>query len=258
MAKLRIRNRGGIMSINFTDTWVNNSNMSNGNISVYSAVHPLAGGTNYNYSLSFWFKTSQIGGKFLGSEEWTQGSDSSSYDRLVYCDSNGLLRFGVYPNSYQGLITTGTYHDGNWHHVIATQSSSTGMSLMVDGGTRLTNDVKNAESLNTNRRWICGMGSLWDYPDKPSVFKVRGAMQDVRVYSRSLTENEGRTIAFSYGKDNINENLYIRWFFGNGVGNYPSPIKDMSGNGNDGTIYIPGATNPVYDSDIVSATRRVA
>lgn len=84
------------------------------------------------FTVEAWFATTtRLGGKVIGFGSKSSGT-SGSYDRHVYLDSSGRLTFGVHAGSQQTIRTTGSYNDGQYHHVVA-QLSSAGMALYVDG-----------------------------------------------------------------------------------------------------------------------------
>ena len=84
-----------------------------------------------NYSVQAWFNTTtNSGGQLIGFGNSRSGN-SSSADRQVYLRNDGRLAFGMRGGA-DTIVSEGTYKDGQWHHVVATQGAE-GMRLYVDG-----------------------------------------------------------------------------------------------------------------------------
>ena len=75
------------------------------------------------YSEELWFRTTTTdGGKLIGFGNASTGT-SGSYDRHVYMENDGRLTFGVWTGATNTITTPAAYNDGQWHHMVATQSS---------------------------------------------------------------------------------------------------------------------------------------
>ncbi|MCU1431107.1 MAG: hypothetical protein JWP95_212, partial [Actinotalea sp.] len=133
------------------------------------------------YSEELWFKTtSTSGGKLIGFGTAQTGT-SGGYDRHVYMDNSGTLTFGVW-TGFTNTITTATpYNDGQWHHVVATQSPTEGMRLYVDGALAGTNGQTEAQDYTGY--WRIGGDNHWGCC---SPF-LAGTIDEVAVYSHVLT-----------------------------------------------------------------------
>ena len=148
------------------------------------------------YSAEAWFNTtSTTGGKILGFEN-TQTGNGTAFDKMVYMDSSGRLSFGTQNGTTSGtksvLTTTGSYRDGTWHQVVATQSSN-GMKLYVDGALAASNAV--TTSLNTAGYWRVGGGALTGWPNAATTY-FTGGLDEFAVYPKELT---AATVANHYG-----------------------------------------------------------
>ncbi|AQP46315.1 hypothetical protein BW730_00745 [Tessaracoccus aquimaris] len=96
------------------------------------------------YSNEAWFRTtSTTGGKVMGFGCSYQ-SPSNCYDRHIYLQPDGKVVFGTYTGATNTITTDATYNDGQWHHVVATQSSA-GLRLYLDGQLAGTNPATAAE-----------------------------------------------------------------------------------------------------------------
>ncbi len=74
-------------------------------------------------------------------------------------DPAGHLNYGVWTGSANVITSPNTYNDGKWHQVVATQSSTTGMSLYVDGILVGTNGQTQAQAYSGY--WKFGGDSTW-------------------------------------------------------------------------------------------------
>lgn len=137
------------------------------------------------YSIETWFKTTSTGGGKLigfGNSNSNNTNASSNYDRHIYMDSVGRLKFGVYSGGSQILTAPSTYRDGQWHHVVAQQSAS-GMQLFVDGVEVASNGVATADQYSGY--WRLGGDTTWE----GDPFWV-GTLDEPAVYSAPLSASQ--------------------------------------------------------------------
>jgi hypothetical protein len=167
------------------------------------------------YSEVIWFKTtSTTGGKLIGLENNRTGiSDSSGgnggqYDRMMYMDANGEIWFGVY-NATEIVTHSGAgLNDGNWHMAAATMSTTTGMSLYIDGKLVGTNANTISETETKASFWRVGCGNLagwgadWTGANPPGNaaannlnYPFNGSLDEATVWFSTLTATQ---IAFLY------------------------------------------------------------
>ena len=115
---------------------------------------------------------------------------------MVYMDSSGRLNFGTQNGTTSGaktvLTTTGSYRDGKWHQVVATQSSN-GMKLYVDGALVASNAV--TTSLTTAGYWRVGGGAMTGWPNAATTY-FTGGLDEFAVYPKELS---AATVANHYG-----------------------------------------------------------
>jgi hypothetical protein len=143
------------------------------------------------FSVEAWFRTTtQRGGKLVGFGN-SQSGTSSNYDRHVYMTDAGRLVFGVfagsYPGSVQSIQSTGSYNDGNWHHVVGTLGRG-GMTLFVDGAAVGTNPTALASFYNGY--WRVGGDNLNGWPARPTSSYFNGVIDEVAVYDYALTAGQ--------------------------------------------------------------------
>lgn len=114
------------------------------------------------FSLEAWFRaTSKSNGVIVGFNSSRTGVGDANHDRKIYLDKDGRVVFGVYPGSVQIISSpAGTnYADGNWHHVAATFSASTGMRLYLDGALA-SSDPGVTTAQDFTGYWKIGCGNL--------------------------------------------------------------------------------------------------
>ncbi len=133
------------------------------------------------YSEELWFNTTTTsGGKLIGFGDASTG-ESSDYDRHVYMLDTGQLQFGVYTGQISTITTPGSYNDGKWHQVVATQGSD-GMTLYIDGQPVGTNPQSQAQAYAGY--WRVGGDHTWG--GASSDF-FAGQVDEVAVYSSELS-----------------------------------------------------------------------
>ncbi|GHF05122.1 LamG-like jellyroll fold domain-containing protein [Pseudolysinimonas yzui] len=100
------------------------------------------------FSIEIWFRTTSTGGgQLIGFGESATGT-SAVADRRIWMTTGGGLRFSIRQNNtVRTLNAPGTYHDGGWHHAVATLSSA-GMRLYVDGVLEASNTRTTAYHYN--------------------------------------------------------------------------------------------------------------
>ena len=133
-------------------------------------------------TLSAWIKTGADGNIF------ERYGSLASYRLFVYGD---LLGFTYYAGgSYQtlNLYGTKTVTDNQWHHVSGVLDGSY-LSLYVDG-IRVGRDVQVGPIADPG-----GVSSVYIGMETPGASWFSGAIDDVRLYERALSENEIRNLA---------------------------------------------------------------
>ena len=159
----------------------------NGSTSQIVASQPITNPTTYSEEL--WFKTtSTTGGLLTGFATDASGVTSADRDRVVYMADNGQIYFGVYPGSVVTIQSPGSYNDGLWHHVVATQGSD-GMHLYVDGRQVAANATATGAQ-NYLGYWRVGSDSLAGWPNPPTSNYFAGTVSDAAFYNTELTSSQ--------------------------------------------------------------------
>ena len=157
-------------------------NGSDGNVSSTNGS-----GGPANYSAELWFKTTtNDGGKLIGFGN-NQTGNSGAYDKHVYMLNDGRLRFGVYNGGFDTLDSPAGQNDGNWHHVVATQSGS-GMKLFLDDNLVDQNGVSTNQGYSGY--WRVGGDNLGAWPDRPNSDYFAGTIDEVAIYGGALSATQ--------------------------------------------------------------------
>ncbi len=140
------------------------------------------------FTLELWFKTTTTnGGELMGFGDAQTGS-STNRDRLLYMTNGGQLVFGTKPSTTHTISSSGSYNDGNWHYVAATEGAA-GLTLGVDG-TRVASDGATTTGGNYTGYWRAGFDSLSGWPSAPTSNYFAGTLDELHVYSRQLSDAE--------------------------------------------------------------------
>ncbi|WP_328718819.1 DNRLRE domain-containing protein [Streptomyces sp. NBC_00247] len=144
------------------------------------------------YSVETWFRTtSTTGGRIIGFGNnigVDTGHTSTVSDKIVYLTGDGRLAFGVQTGSSNvrpTITTAGSFNDGAWHHMVATQGPA-GMVLYVDGTVAGTNAATGNRSYDGY--WRVGgdaMNNAW--PNRPTSTYLAGQVDETAVYPTALT-----------------------------------------------------------------------
>lgn len=132
------------------------------------------------YAVEAWFKTTTTrGGKIVGFGASPTGG-SGGYDRHVYMENDGRLTFGTWTGQTNTITSGSAYNDGQWHHVVAQQSSA-GMNMFIDGNSVGTNPQTAAQ--NYTGYWRVGGDTTWG----GTAPYFAGTIDEVAIYSTPLT-----------------------------------------------------------------------
>ena len=135
-----------------------------------------------------WFKTTTTsGGRLMGFGSSSTGA-SASLDRHVYMSNGGQLVFGVNNGTQKTISSAATYNDGAWHHVAVTLGAL-GMTMVIDGIRAGTDGTVTTGGAYTGY-WRMAYDNLAGWPSAPTSSFFAGSLDEVRVYSRQLTDAE--------------------------------------------------------------------
>jgi signal peptidase I len=118
------------------------------------------------FTVIAWFRAPSSysnGGKLIGFERPQTGvvaPSAGAYDRHLYMDGQGRIRFGVYNGSHVALSSSAGLNDNQWHMAVGTQGTA-GMRLYIDGLQVGSNNNTVAETQTGWWRAGCGNLSGW-------------------------------------------------------------------------------------------------
>lgn len=137
------------------------------------------------FSIETWFKTTSTkGGKIMGFGN-DPAQTSTHYDKHIYMTASGQVIFGVYTGTTQTITAGGTYNDGAWHHVVASEGAD-GIKLYVDGTLGASNaGVTTSEDYSGY--WRVGQDNLSGWPSAPADANFIGSIDETAVYPTVLS-----------------------------------------------------------------------
>jgi|GEM_PF-4202547 hypothetical protein len=162
-----------------------------------------------SYTLAAWFKVANgysSGGGIIGFQNLQGIGAASDVDRKLWMDNSGHICAGEYTTGGQTEIATsagstsgpngnGTYNNGSWHFVVASFSSSSGLTIYVDGTSVGTNSAATSGQ-NYAGWWTIGYeyetGGAWS--PVPSSLYLNGSLAEVAVFPSALIQSQVTTL----------------------------------------------------------------
>lgn len=150
-----------------------------------------------NLTLAAWFKVangSTTGGGIIAFQN-TQTGTPADADRKVWMDTTGKISAGAFPGAEQVATSTSSYNDGNWHFVVASFSSTSGLKLYVDGSSVATN-TSATSGQNYVGYWTIGYSyfSSGHWTPEPSDPYIGGSLAEVAVIPSALSSAQVTTL----------------------------------------------------------------
>jgi hypothetical protein len=186
-------------------------------------------------SVALWFKNTKNADNSQTYQHMICLGSASAYIRFI----NGNLVLGGSSGEYSAGTTY--YTDGFWHHVVLMFNTLGQITVFIDGVKKVTNKTSAYFKSTDTNIWL---GQFTNSPSAgTNAFAFTGNLDDVRIYSRMLTDAEVTTIYTN--TNDITSNLLIY---------YKCKLGDINGavitnygslNGTQTTI-LDTNTNPVY------------
>ncbi len=211
-----------------------------GNNDYVEVASNSAFGITGDITISAWIKRN-ASNDYGGILSKGNGADRWDYEFYIcgnsLCGANPDGTIGLYSDSPAGNITSSSViTDSNWHHVVVTRSGTT-VTFYIDGVSAGGGTWSGAFNNNSDPIRIGTDGPGWS---TSSMFN--GSIDEVRLYSRSLTATEIRnlynsgSIRINSSQNNLVKNgLVGHWSFDSS--NLTDKVYDISGNGNNGYLY---------------------
>jgi|GEM_PF-3238199 len=143
-----------------------------------------------DFTISCWFKTSSTkNNNPLIDKRVYSNSKQVGYHMMVYFGKGILFQMGDSNKGYYNYIYNGTtnLNDGKWHHVTVAvdRDNSKGVKIYVDGELKYSGNATYRQgNINNSKDLLIG----GDYFDTSKNFE--GSIDDVKLYSRALTEDD--------------------------------------------------------------------
>ena len=192
-------------------------------------------------SIAFWIKFTGTTVKIPLEHSVNFNSNNAFYIGHSSRGVVGSLQFSDHNSGYNMVYTNQAYNDGNWHYVVMISDRSLGInqsSIYVDG----TEDTVLDATYRTDLSGNYGNFDLYIGSRAGSSYFLNGSLDDVRIYSRALSEYEVRRL--------YEGTVYNRYFYVEtvnrdacGVGNVTSSVATscttlpQSGVAPDGSTY---------------------
>ena len=164
------------MTFNGTDAWG-------------ETVNKIVGPNTF--TVTAWFKTPTSGtqsGSIIGFSNVQGLTGQSNWDRMLWIDPGGHVRFGANPPS-SGLsyvTSPGSYNDGNWHFAAVTVSSA-GAVLYVDGANVATSASMTGGETYSGW-WHLGWSNANNgWSDPPTSAYFPGSLAEVAEFPSALS-----------------------------------------------------------------------
>ena len=156
------------------------------------------------FTLECWFKTTtKTGGQIIGfANKLPTVAVPTKSDRMVFMQDDGKLVFAGKVTTGEAR-TTGTYNDGNWHHLVAEMGAATttgyaavseiaGMRMYVDGVLVASNATTAGAAYGAAAyvRWGGSVISGWTTVTTPTTPQFRGLIDEVAVYNTQLSHQD--------------------------------------------------------------------
>lgn len=147
-----------------------------------------------SFTLSMWVDLSGGEGRLIGFSNQATGS-SSRYDRHLYLDNAGHVRFGIWTGGAT-TVTSDAAVTGGRHHIAATLGAA-GMRLYVDGVLQSDQNpaVTQGEQGYTGY-WRIGWDNLGSWPALNTATSVPvGTLDEVAIWDSQLTPAQVGSLA---------------------------------------------------------------
>ncbi|HTS73986.1 MAG TPA: DUF2341 domain-containing protein, partial [Gaiellaceae bacterium] len=167
--------------------------------SQYSSLPAAVLPASNNFTVSAWFKTTSSG-VIVSEQNQPIGSTPTTWDPLLYVDSTGKLRGGVYAGGQPTFVSSSTVNNGAWHYaVLVVNTSGTTQSLYLDGA--LVGTFSGTpEAISANVSIGSGYTNSWTNGNN-STYYFNGTIDEVR-FSNSATARSAAWIETEWGNGN--------------------------------------------------------
>lgn len=179
-------------------------------------------GSNQDFSLSFWYKTSAaVADNYI----LAKGTSGAGY--RVFLNSDGSISVNLHDGVHQVTITSSSSgtNDGEWHHFAGSFNKGGLGKIYIDGQPNVSTSIASILAMENAHDFTIGLGVV-------SPFDVY--MDEVKIYDKALTDQEALNI--------FNQRAVAYYKF-------DSDANDYSGNNNHGSFsyFVPGVRGNAAD-----------
>ena len=153
-----------------------------------SELTSSAGPSSSSFTIAIWFKTSNPG-VLMGFSNTASGSGGSDWDKMLWVDNSGRVVFGAYTGSTAEIASPGTFDGGDWHLAVASISTTSGMTLYVDGSEVASNTSVKSSQAYTGY-WNIGWDNASGWPDPPEQVFLQGSLSDAAFFPSALSGSQ--------------------------------------------------------------------
>jgi hypothetical protein len=141
-----------------------------------------------DFTISAWVKSTSTATGNNNGILYKRGTGYSYSEGFRFNMPNGTFNIHIANGTEWAYYTTpvGGYNDGNWHHVAAVVTRSTGLKIIVDGTVysntaTITGSIESSSPITIGALYLGGGGTYHPF---------LGSICDVRIYNRALSEAE--------------------------------------------------------------------
>jgi hypothetical protein len=142
------------------------------------------------FSVAFWFKASNLPNMYSYMFSWGTVSNVNSINIWFYVNGAITLRTDIQdsvnadPTNYCDIIDA-NMANGQWHHYCATVANGTGLTVYIDGQSRVTYGAVGGHTITPATNLFIGSRD-----DNNSARYFAGSIDDVRIYSQALSASD--------------------------------------------------------------------
>ncbi|MEJ2248443.1 MAG: LamG domain-containing protein, partial [Candidatus Lokiarchaeota archaeon] len=160
-----------------------------------------------DFSISLWFKTVSTSGGSLIAKRDLSGVNG---EFELISETDGKVRFYIYNNGYQfNLVSTDSYNDGNWHHIVALREGGNGL-LCIDNEIEAIIEDSPIKAIDSQLDLTLGT-------DMRNNKFFEGTVDEGIFFDFGLSRDQ---VTFLYSEQEKAHQEYVWWDFEEGLDDY--------------------------------------
>ena len=153
-------------------------------------------GGNFSFAGWIYINSTETSGGYFFSKPW---NGSGQYNYYLYTAANSTVTLNLHGASQDGLATLAELAPGVWYHIAFTLDSSRNIVLYVNGVSNrtATHGITDWTPSSGDANLPLAIGTLYPYGEGwggVAGHAIDAKMDDIRVYGRTLTAGEIRTL----------------------------------------------------------------